>query len=149
MRITKNTTDIPNERLRELIRLACKGINTTGVILDVRNSSNVSATGRIWSAGRGWMGWYRKWVRARVVISLPRKEPCNIYIRRHGKGIITLMGQTREAAFVKILAHEIYHHRQRQQHKHFAQAACDSFAFKKLLESKLLPEGETPKAEKT
>lgn len=137
MRIAKNTTNIPTNRLGELIPLACRGVNTAGVILDVRNSNKHYATGRIWTSGKdGQFPWRRRWVSARIIISLPRKEPCTIYFR-HPKMELAVVDQSREVAFVKILAHEIYHHYQRGRGKRLAQMACDRFACKQLAKSEL------------
>lgn len=134
----RNNTDLADERVRHLVKEACRGINTANMVLTIRNSSKKRPTGRIWTdGGKGsvwtpYWGRKGKWVKAAIVVSLPRDGLCDLDFRRHGQSTLVYRGQSREAALVNIVAHELFHHKQASQGKRYSQAKADGFALKQL-----------------
>jgi len=126
MRLMRNTTDIPDGRVKELLRLAAKGVDHRHVRVEVLNTRFGNShyfgpgfpKGRIWlpTDGAEWLyNWFRgKWCRykAWIKIYVPTEKSWAIGKRT---GLYSQSGlQSREEALVWVAAHEFYHLRQKR-----------------------------------
>jgi len=102
----KNYTDIPNERIKEIIQF----VRPSGISnFDVRisNLNGTTARGRAYYGGSG----YHDRACPFIVVSLARREKFKRHIRHADMkgGYLPMAIGSREEALVKVIAHELRH----------------------------------------
>lgn len=153
MKLVRNTTDIPDAKVKELLQLAAKGVNHRHVRVEVLNTRFGNShyigpgfpKGRIWLPRQGTEFFYywdrnkHHWCKAWIKVYVPTEKTW-----AHGvnHNLYTDRLRSREEAFLFIAAHEFYHLRQKRlndardyeqrKKRPYRQKPADEWAYRKV-----------------